>query len=707
MTFTPFKFWSQLKQREDTEHEQTYMRIILCGFFVLYTLFWPETISWQLVMIPATIGFVGFAILLAIILKPEKSVVRRLIGITVDITGLSYAMYIGGDWIQSLFWVYLFIIIGNGFRYGLQYMYFTSTLSLIGITLARANNHHWTLSTEMSMGMILGIAMITFYLASLLNRLNHALDEANAANEAKGQFLANMSHEIRTPMNGILGMLDISLNSSLPEQTRKQLVIAQSSANSLLVILNDILDLSKLEAGKVHLEKKDFNVRVLVEETIALLMPKAEQKGISIITEISSDVPEYINADPHRLRQVLLNLLSNAIKFTEEGKIEISITAIRTTKNLEINCSVADNGIGMEDEDKHHIFDIFTQADDSTTRKFGGTGLGLAISKMIIEQMQGCIAVESTLGKGSIFSFTINADYSAKKTQFTTPSKLVEPEYRMTLNTSAKIMLVEDNAINQDVIKAMLKKMGGQIQAVNNGEEALEYFKTHTNHSFDVILMDCQMPNLDGYQTTEKLLELWEDTPDSGIPIVALTANTMPADKARCFSVGMDDYLAKPVHLETLYSMLVKWLPKNDAKELRFNEQIKEQSIPQNKLLDAIFDMQTLREVQTMMGPRFPEMIERYHITGMQLVSEMEIYFESDLNELSRTSHSLKGSSAALGVKKLSRLCQTIENQIVINDSEDKIEKNIVYVKKLLAVTVDLLRKMEITPSNNKSMIEA
>ncbi|MEE9350992.1 MAG: ATP-binding protein [Thiotrichaceae bacterium] len=697
MNFTPSKLWSRLKQREDTEHEQALIRIVLCAVFVLYTLYWPETPDWNMVMIPAVAGTLGCFILLAIISKPAKSTVRRLLGVTVDITALSYGMYTGGEWIQSLFWVYLFIIIGNGFRYGLNYMYFTSTLSLIGVALAWANNDHWVLSTEMSMGTILGITILTFYLASLLNRLNHALDAANAANAAKSQFLANMSHEIRTPMNGILGMLDISLNSALSEPIRKQLLIAQSSANSLLHILNDILDLSKLEAGKVLLENKDFKMTELVEDTVALLMPKAEQKGVTLIAKISEEVPQLVNSDPHRLRQVLLNLLSNAIKFTEEGEIEVAVTAVSTSKNIKINYSVTDNGIGMSDDDKQHIFDIFTQADVSTTRKFGGTGLGLAISKMIIEQMKGNIRVESVLGEGSTFSFTITVGHPESDNQPESVSVPTSPvNNNLLLNTSAKILLVEDNPINQEVIKAMLHKMGGYVEVMESGDQALEYFSTLPDHPFDVILMDCQMPHLDGYQTTERLLALWGDNPESGIPIVALTANTMPEDKARCFAVGMDDYLAKPVNLETLYSMLVKWLPEEKInRRADLNVMADTESMSHTKLLEAIFDMQTLQQVQTMMGSRFPDMIETYNRSSLRLVSEMEIQLEQDQQKLSKTSHTLKGSSSALGVKKLSRLCQTIENQVVMNDSEDKIKKNIQHVKKLLYVTVDLLKKWE------------
>ena len=712
MTYTPFKFWSKLKLREDTEHEQAFLRIVLCIVFTVYTLHWPESVALQLVMIPVISGILGILIFIAILLNPKKSVIRRLFGVIVDITALSFAMYSGGDWIQSLFWMYLFIIIGNGFRYGLHYMYFTSTLSLIGVALAWANNLDWALSTQMSMGIVLGITILTFYLASLLNRLNNALDNANAANAAKSQFLANMSHEIRTPMNGVLGMLDISLNSALPPQIKKQLLVAQSSANSLLFILNDILDISKLEAGKVSLEKHDFDVSNLVAETIALLKPKAQQKGIEVVSLISPNIPDYINSDPHRLRQVLLNLLSNAIKFTKNGKIVVVLSAISSKQNIEIQCSVKDEGIGMAEEDKEHIFDIFTQADDSTTRKFGGTGLGLAISKMIVEQMKGRITVDSTLGQGSTFSFTILAGHPSKNTARANDKVLSSNDdgaNSLSLSPLTQIMLVEDNRINQEVIGAMIRKLGAQITTKENGQKALDYFKKHPDHAFDVILMDCQMPELDGYETTKELLDLWGEAPESAIPIIALTANTMPEDRSRCFSVGMDDYLAKPLHLETLYSMLVKWIPKNKVNQKAEFDSVNTEVSPilANKLPESFFDMDTLHEVQKVMGSQFPAMIDKYYQSSLQLVSEMETHFKNDLQELGKTTHSLKGSSAALGIKKLSHLCQTIENQIVLRDSDKKIEKNLKHVKKLLLVTVDLLRKIEpVSTNKNGSLVK-
>ena len=746
-----FKIWSTLKARHDTEHEQALIRIVLCALFVIYTIFWPEDLSMQMVMIPATAGILGFFILIAIILKPQRSVGRRLFGIVVDISALSYAMAIGGDWIQSLFWVYLFILIGNGFRYGLNYMYFTSTLSLIGVRIAWAENSNWSLSTEMSVGIILGITVLTFYLASLLNRLNHAVSDANTANAAKSQFLANMSHEIRTPMNGILGMLDISLHSSLADKTREQLEIAQSSANSLLVILNDILDLSKLEAGKVSLENKDFSIKECLTETVAILKSKAEEKNIALVMNVSNNVPAFINTDPYRLRQVLLNLLSNAIKFTESGQVEVAVSAIEYTDNVEIECRVIDSGIGMSDDDKKHIFDIFTQADLSTTRKFGGTGLGLAISKMIVEQMQGNISVESTLDKGSTFSFTIVAKHahtaidsvvsdnglakhnlqqlSTKETDKDTDTEdtqgLIEVAQQSLDQTiqPVHIMLVEANSVTQSETKEMLDKMGAKVSCFGKGDEALDYFTEHTTHHYDAIIMDCQIADLDCFQTTEKLLHLWETNLHSAIPIIAMTEDAEQEQKMRCFSVGMDDHLAKPIHSEALSSCLLKWLPKEkrsfitidgdgfstDSLEPKpsssshlLSSHLLSKSLlskPPRKLLDTVFDMQTLQEVQQIMGARFPEVIEQYKQTSLHLVTEMESYLNDDNDDhqqLRKTSHSLKGSSAALGIKKLSKLCKTIENQVSSDDSNANIKQNITNLKKVLLISVDLLKKVEV-----------
>ncbi len=717
------------------------MRLVFCIGIASYFLFWPQAgpdeVVKKVLAIAAAEGAIGLAILGWIFVHPQVSVARRVLGALLDISALSYGLSIGGEWAQNLLWIYLFVIIGNGFRYGVSYMYFCSTYSIIGIAASSYLGVHDALSIEMSMGHILGITVITFYLASLLNRLNHAVDSANAASAAKSQFLANMSHEIRTPMNGILGMLDISLNSVLPEPLRKQLVIAKNSADSLLVILNDILDLSKLDAGKMVLETRDFNPAELVREVVELLQPKALKKNLLLEASVSSALPAQVNGDSYRLRQVLINLISNAIKFTEEGSVKVVVSAISSREGVELNISVKDTGIGIKQADKEHIFDQFNQADESMTRRFGGTGLGLAISKMIVEQMQGCISLESTVGKGSTFSFTVLLDHAedrlarfnekedlavdyARAESLVPAKQPCQPASKeLVFSAPVHVLLVEDNPVNQNVVSMMVQKMRASIQVVSGGREAVNYFSNTKNPSVDVILMDCQMPEMDGYETTTRLLKLWEQQQVPGVPIIALTASTKPDDKSHCFAVGMDDYLAKPVHIKTLYNMLVRWLPKEktattDIASLPLENITGETTIAAEKrmmpsrhaVIDTLFDTRILHEIQETMGETFPEMVQRYQRASIQLVNEMERSCPEDLALLGKISHSLKGSSAAIGAARLSQLCQTLEDLANSSASWEKIEKNIRLVKKLLRVTVGQLQKMA-QPERQESRINS
>jgi signal transduction histidine kinase/CheY-like chemotaxis protein len=743
MKCTPYSFYHSLKKREDTEHEQAILRIVFAAIIALYSLssniYMHEPISSSVTIMATIVGVSGIAVLFSIFFKPGKSIIRRTIAVVIDVAALSYGLYIGGEWVQALLWIYLFVIIGNGFRFGITAMYFCSTLSIIGITVAKGFNPD--LSTQMTVGFISGITVISFYLASLLNRLNQAIEAANAANAAKSQFLANMSHEIRTPMNGILGMLDISLNSALSESLEKQLRIAKNSADSLLVILNDILDISKFDAGKVVLEPKRFSPKELINEVAELLTPKAKEKDVELLINIAEDFPTDVKGDPYRLRQILLNLISNSIKFTEAGEVEVSLSAVSSKKDIEIHCAVRDTGIGIKAEDIGHIFDSFSQADISTTRKFGGTGLGLAICKMIVDQMKGSISVDSVLGVGSTFSFKVTLDHvdteeiidenDLIEIQKLTDETIKKQEsINRSCNEPINIFLVEDNPVNQEVIIAMMKELNCGLKVVSNGKQAVDFFSKHTKHAFDLIFMDCQMPVMDGFEATEQIQDLWKNNPHAAIPIVALTASTMHGDKFRCYEVGMDDYLAKPVCLETVSIILERWIKnkkissalsisanepelepqpqivKTNKNIMDINKSVidkpntnKENDSENTRMLEILFDLPTLDEVRSMLGDNFTTMVDTYQTTSTNLLVEMETCFETnsdnDLGKVAKVAHSLKGCSAALGAVKLSSLCQTLENQIKNCVSEEKIEKNIRYIRKLSSVSIDLLKSLD------------
>ncbi len=363
---------------------------------------------------------------------------------------------------------------------------------------------------------------------------------AEAATIAKGQFLATMSHEIRTPMNGVLGMLDILLRSGLDETQRWPAKIACDSANALLRIVDDILDYSKLEAGQVKIEATDFNVRDVTEGVVSLLSSRADEKGLAITCFIDGSVPEWVVGDPVRYRQVLTNLLGNAIKFTERGGIHIEASSTVRAEAVHLQVSVRDTGIGISRDAQERLFQRFAQADTTTTRKFGGTGLGLAIAKQLVELMGGTIRLESELGEGSTFRFTING-------RIGTPPVSAGINTREDIDVGLalpplRILLAEDNKVNQMIVRAFLKPGGHDVTIAGNGLEAVEQAKAAR---FDVVLMDVQMPVMDGVTATKAIRAFSGDA--AAVPIIALTANALSEDRETYLRAGMTDYLSKPV----------------------------------------------------------------------------------------------------------------------------------------------------------------
>jgi signal transduction histidine kinase/CheY-like chemotaxis protein len=514
-------------------------------------------------------------------------------------------------------------------------------LTAITRALQRSEKKAIEFSYILIAAVLLAAAGAFWYIILLIQKLIRSEKKVRETARIKENFLANMSHEIRTPMNAILGFTQLLSQKNIDDDTKHYVKAIRDSGENLLSIVNDILDISKIEAGMMRIEQAPFSLRGLVNSIEMMMLPRANAKGIRFSVEIDDSIPDVLEGDAVRLTQILANLLSNALKFTSEGFITLKITAASITGNtVQVKMDVRDTGIGIEPQKLQHIFGRFQQADETITRQYGGTGLGLSIVKDLVELQQGSISVESISGMGTVFhviipyiisTHPVAGDFVAMESPFSAP-----------ISSDVRILITEDNEFNQSLLSHLFRNWQIQFDMAANGMEAIEKLKTT---AYDLVLMDIQMPVMDGYTAARRI----RDELQSNIPIIAMTAHAMPGEKEKCLSYGMNDYIAKPVRQEQLSQVISRFTsftqPAQDAMIARSSQETS---------MFRYIDLRYIKEISAGNKKYEIDVTQKFlNAVPLALQELQQALQEGNTEKMKRLAHNLKTTISVMGLNEL------------------------------------------------------